>query len=318
MVIVVIIMIVAVIGVLFVAPKKAAQPTPTVPAVSSAPVESLATKSALTEADVQGLDKTNAFWAYYKNAAQQSLLTTTKEYYFADSPTAAPASRTFKRTGFDYTSKKIMQAIDLPDEAAGNRMKYRCYDGKEYVLTPTSSYGWREKDADDKFYCQLDKESSDINDGINTGGLTAAQSEAMIQTLRRQEGLVTVDTAKLMEHKGKQYISFDVTLHPRPTNEENVYMGNQWWMWAFKETKLKPATHPFGYLGAGGNGMKITYVVDPATKLPAYSEISITPRKDTSGKDIPMDNYSFHRTQYTFGSLPDVTTVNEQDVTLDW
>lgn len=314
MILVVTLMVTAVAIVLFMSPKKAAQP---VPAVNSAPVKALASSGSLSESDIQSLDKTNAFWAYFKNAAQQSTITTTKEYYFSDGPNVPPLSRTFKQTGFDYASKKMVQAIDMPDSDLADRVKYRCFDGKEYVRTSIRS-DWHEQEAEDKTYCRFGSESISVNDGINTGGLTADQSEKMIQTLRRQEGLVTVDKLKLTEKQGKQYLRFEVTLHPLPTNEENIYMGNQWWMWAFKETGMDPETHPFAYIGAGGNGSKITYIVDPSTQLPVYSEIGTTPLKDTQGKDKPGDSYSFYRTQYAFGSMPDVAITNEKDVTLDW
>lgn len=313
----VVLMLTAAVGIMFfMSPKKAAQEE--VPAVSSTPINTLSAKQVLTEEDLRALDSTNAFWAYFKQAAQQSVLTTTKEYYYANSPTAKPTSVTIKRTGFDYTTKKIVQAVDMPDDILNGRLKYRCYDGKEYFLTPTTSYGWREVEADDATYCNLDKESADINDGMNTGGLTAGQAESFIQTLRRQDGLVTVDSLQIAEKHGKQYLHFEVTLAPQPTNEENIYMGNQWWMWAFKKTGLDPSTQPYGYIGAGGEGMKITYYVDPATKLPVYSVVRTTPLKDKNGKDKPVENYAHYRTEYAFGSMPDVQTANEQDINLVW
>lgn len=289
------------------------------PAIDAKPVAALASKGNLSQSDVATLDKTNAFWAYFKNASQQSTLTITKDYYWADTPTSAPTNRAIKRTGFDYGTKKIMQAVEVPGSGPNDWMRYRCYDGKEYVLTPTSSRGWREKDGDDVgFYCKLDRESSDLNDGVNTGGLTSEQADTMIGYLRGHEGLITVDKLALTEHKGKQYLQFDVTLHPTFMKKDSIYMGNQWWMWAFKETKLDPATHPYGYVGAGGNGTKLTYFVDPATKLPAYSELLTTPILDSEGKEKAGSRYFLSKTQYTFGSLPDVKTTSGQDPKLDW
>lgn len=289
------------------------------PAVDAKPVAALADKKNLSESDVASLDKTNAFWAYFKNASQQSVLTITKDYYWADTPTSTPTNRSIKRTGFDYSTKNIMQAVDVPGSGPSDWMRYRCYDGKEFVLTPTSSRGWREKNGDDvAFYCKLDRESSDINDGVNAGGLTSEQADTMIGYLRGHEGLITVDKLALTEHKGKQYLQFDVTLHPTFMKKDSIYMGNQWWMWAFKETKLDPATHPYGYVGAGGNGTKLTYFVDPSTKLPAYSELITTPILDGEGKEKPGSRYFLSKTQYAFGSLPDVKTTSGQDPKLDW
>lgn len=289
-----------------------------VPAIDAKPVADLAKKTSLTAADVSAMDKDNAFWAYYKNAAQQSKLAIVKDYYYEGAAGMAKSQHTAKRTGFDYTTKKIVQAVDQID-ADGTRVRYRCYDGKEFVLFPTSSRGWREKDGGDKsVYCKLDSEAPDLNDGVNTGGLTAPQAETMIQYLRKQSGLVTVDKLALAEHQGKQYLRFDVELHPISVKKDKIYLGNQWLMWAFKETGLKPADHPYGYLGAGGNGLKIAYFVDPATKLPVYSEIGTTPIKDSTGADKPGSVYSFYRTQYSFGALPDVTGTKVEDINITW
>jgi hypothetical protein len=291
---------------------------PAVSAVDSAPVEALATKASITQSDLDAIDKDNAFWAYFKNAALQSIISTTKEHYYTDNPDTRPTNTTFMRTGFDYSTKAIVQATEDSDTTLGGRMKFRCYNGTEFVFMPTSSSGWRELEPADRTHCDLKTESDAINDGMNTGGLNGDQAEAFIQTLRRQKGLFTITESKLLEKDGTQYIRFRATLNPVAYNDAAERIGNQWLMWGFKETGLDATTHPYAYMGAGGNGLNIVYVVDRTTKLPAYSEINTLPLQNKDGTDKPFTNYSRYRTQYTFGSMPDVSTANMQDIKLDW
>lgn len=307
-------LVLAAAAVLFMPPKQAAKTT--LP-VDGAPIESLASQGRLTAGVLKSLDKENAFWAYFSHASQQSIITLTKEYYFTNSPEEKPTSISAKRTGFDYSSKKIVQAFDSYSPLRPNRDRTRCYDGKEYNKISTGTQPWREADSGKEMLCSLSKEANYVNDGMNTGGLTADQANVFIAEMRRQEGLVAINSVELVDKNGKQYLRFSVALRPVESGQYG-YMGNQWWMWAFKKTGLDPDKHPYTYSGAGGEGMDIEYYVDPVSKLPVYAELSSTNAKSRDGKELPFTSYSHYRVQYEFGKMPDVTISNEQDIVIDW
>jgi hypothetical protein len=284
--------------------------------VSTEAIEKVAKDKALTPNTLATLDKDNTFWAYFKQAAQQTQLTMTKEYYFANSPSEKPTSISYMRSGFDYSSKKIVQAQEEDTRGLPARDHRRCYDGKEFYMSFSGTQGWRDTTSS-KTLCDVSKADAAINDGINTGGLTAAQADTFIADIRKQSGLFTVKNLQLTEKNDKKYLHFTIALRPVASGKYD-YMGNQWLMWAFKTTGLDPAAYPYGYVGAGGEGMDIEYYVDPTSKLPVYTEISTTPGKNSDGSEAPQASYSHYRVQYDFGKLPNVSTTNMQDISISW
>lgn len=84
-------------------------------------IDGLASPGGLTVKSVAELDKDNALWAYFANAAQQPIVPNTQEYYVVSKPTDAPASMEFRRSGFGYRTKKMVQATDSYNPGAGTR-----------------------------------------------------------------------------------------------------------------------------------------------------------------------------------------------------
>lgn len=278
-------------------------------------VEKLAS-GPLTKETLASLDKDTAFWTYFKHAAQQKQLTVTKEYYFANPDKSNPTPKSYIRTGFDYTTKKIVQASEsTEDPILKVREKRRCYDGKVYSKPLTTANEWKDDTARNRTnLCNLEVQGTAVNDGMNTGGLTNEQADAFINDLRIRDGLITVKSVNLTTKNNRQYLHFKVALRPIKSGKYD-YLGNQWWMFAFKKTGLDPATHPFGYSGTGGQGTDIDYVVDPRTKLPAYAELSTAP---PTSEEVDPAGYSHYRILYEFNRMPDVTIENNTNITLDW
>jgi hypothetical protein len=282
------------------------QESPKTPKTNDAVVTDLQ-KAPLTEASLRNVNKDDAFYAYMKRAAQEQKMTITKAYYFSDDGSQKVAD-VFSKVAVDYRTKKIIYANDKEFSDTG-RSRTRCYDGQEYFFV----YEW-EKEADASS-CRQDRLYDQATDGFNAGGLTAAQAETFVSYLRGKPGLITVQEMKVADHGGKKYLHFTVLL--QQITVKDTQFAAQWLMFAFQETGLDPFKYPYGYVGSGGQGFKLDYYVDPATGLPAYSEIASLPRVDEAGKN---DKSTYHfRIQYDFTrSTFDASPANNTDINLTW
>jgi hypothetical protein len=286
-----------------------------IPVTSVGVVNDLA-KPTLSQADIAKVNKTDAYFAYILNAVQQQKTIILSENTYGPNPTDPKESKDVYKVGFDYQTKKIVYAHDDAYDAASIAQD-RCYDGNAARhATPTSDWYVNPIDAENP--CNLGEHVNYyISDGVTPGGLSEAQAQAYVGYLRGQEGLVVVKDLQLADNQGKQYLHFSVDLNPIPSN--GLYFGGQWLMWAFKETKLDPATHPFEYRIRGGEGLHIEYYVDAVTKLPVYSQMKSTPLKDKNGADKPFDGYRDIRTSYQFGvSEFDASPKNSAPLNVEW
>lgn len=281
--------------------------------------KSLPSGKIITNADIIFLDKSDLFWNYFKNAAMQQKLVITKEYSTSKTPTGTADSIIYSKSGFDYSTKKSVYAYDYTSPATGElRDKSRCING-EYYSMAMSSTSWKRNASEDSVVCKLDYYASNINDGINTGGLTQAQADTFTDTLRnRTNNYVEVKSVDIISHNNKQYLHFRVEMRPSFAQGYG-YIGGQWLMVSFKETGLDPTTYPYTYMGAAGDGYDYEYYVDPSTQLPAYSTILTSPQRDDSGKDVPVDLYNRYKCVYQFGiSEFDASTNNNDNIAITW
>lgn len=84
-------------------------------------------------------------------------------------------------------------------------------------------------------------------------------------------------------------------------------------MLAFRETGLDPVMHPYAYTGTEGHGFTYEYYIDPATKLPAYSELYLNDQEEK-----PVRDYAY-KTLYEFNtSTFDASTSNHAPLVFDW
>lgn len=261
-----------------------------------------------TKEDVAKLDKSELFWAYFKNASQQQKLVVTKTEGKAD------ADQSFVKTGIDYSTKKFVRAEEQHkgDKVVG---RIRCYDGNTYIPRSEKRLdNWESYGSDNPVYqCRQDKRGDTFNDGVNTGGLTADQAQQFVGTLRAQEGLVQVKTVDLVQRNNRSYLHFAVDVVPAYGPNGTLKFGGGWLMMAFRKTGLDPIAQPYGYTAAEGHGFAYEYYVDPTAKLPVYSELYL---HDREGK--PVRDYAY-KTLYEFGTATfDATTRNMAPLSLKW
>ena len=273
--------------------------------------------AAPTAEQVAAMDRTEAFYAYFMRAAQESaVVATTAITMTVDGDTTEKGTTIWGKSGFDYGSKEFRYATEeqLPGGRIETRM--RCYDGIWYHPTGRNGQQWDQRDAASlPLRCTKERDSAKVNDGVNTGGLTAEQAQTFVGTLRDQPGLVTVQGLTLVEHRGRPYLQFSVVITPVAGPSGAIRFGNGWFMMAFRETDLDPAAHVYGTRGDETGGARFEYYVDPATKLPAYSEF--TPLgEDDEGATVEGLT---HRTHYQFGTAEfDVEITNPAPLTMDW
>lgn len=279
------------------------------PKTNDAVVATLQQKPTLAAADLQAIDKEDAFYAYVKKAAQQKKAVITKAFYFSDDGTPKAEDR-YSKVGVDYETKQIVYAYE--SDFMGRRDRTRCHGGVQDDYLAVSQKWERTADTTS---CTKDKLYSDTTDGFNAGGLNTAQAETFVSYLRSHTGLLNVKNLELAERKGKQYLHFTVTMNQ--IEVKGTKFAAQWLMFAFKETGLNPDDHPYGYAGAGGEGFTLEYYVDPTTSLPTYSELTAL-ASPGDGSDSVAGDYHY-RVQYDFtASTFDATTANNADITLTW
>lgn len=263
----------------------------------SSQLQLLASKGGkLQSGDLSSLDKTQLFYAVFKNAAEQNVVSITSDHYEGADPTDQ-ATRKYEylhQTTFDYKSK----ALAAETQDATNTYNERCVNGKNYTYDSTN--GWQLNTGSTESCADPNSYNTNIGDGIDTGGLTATQAQAFIDGITSFSGLVTVDSMTYVTHDNAPYIRLTATVHPVSTTSLG-YLGVGLFETAFDKTGLSTATWPFQTIGTLATGAKLIYYVNPATQLPAYSQIGLTYHLDDSGKQIANSIYDFQDSQYAFG-----------------
>lgn len=293
------------------------QSQPSGTTAGSAIVDTLANKT-VTAADLQGKKADDLFFEYFKNAAMQQKLIVIKEYTITRGNNP-PTDTSYFKTGFDYGTKKLVYANDFVLSGSNGRSKARCIDGQYYYKSIYASSFQRDA-KEDALNCTLLDVGSNINDGINTGGLTADQANTFVSKLRTGiNGYMQVKGMDVVQHGGKSYIHFKVEMRPVYASNLKEYVGAQWLMTAFKATGLSPIGWPYSYSGAMADGFDYDYYVDPSLKLPVYSTLATTGQLDQDGKSVTVDAFDHYKTEYQFGvSEFDNAITNDQNITLSW
>lgn len=261
-------------------------------------LQALGANPALTEADIAKLNKTDTFYTVLKQAAQKQIVQTKWDvFYTAQKDEPRGDKYTMYDTAIDYTSKKY--TYDENTYSNLGIFQTRCIDKKQYnfnATTLTTSPSWQP--ASDSTNCDLNVATMHLNDGLNTGGLTAEQADNFIRKIRGQ-GMLEVSNVSLATNKDKKYLKVDATITPKSQGEE-LYVGMQLLMNAFQATGLNADKHPYTYFGAGGEGATIQYYVDLSTQLPAYAVMKSTPAFDKSGKPQVSTSWSHRYIEYAF------------------
>lgn len=292
--------------------------------------ESLKTNGVLTNHDLQAINKTDLFLAGMYTTAHQSVQHLISEDYSLE---ASPRGRAvdpkqlFDAT-YDYNSHTLNLTHQIASANNHSLSSDRCVDGHPYSYYDTSlraNIGWKDMGkADD--YCNLDKLARySINDGLNAGGMTNAQANTFVQSIFAQTGLLRVGNVDLTTHNGKQYIKITAKITPvkKVIDGKPSWYGAQALMWAFNDTGLDVAKHPYLTLGSKSAGLGITQYIDPVTMLPVYAEYLKDTGLDSHGRPVSPtleNSYDIYRIQYEFGgTVPRGSVDSAPDpITISW
>lgn len=250
-----------------------------------------------TAEKAKNLDKTASFYTVFKKAAQEPIVQTTWDvYYTAKQNDFRGDQYTMYSSTIDYKTKKYA----FSENAVSNLGNYqtRCIDQKQYTFNDsklTTVPNWQL--ASDSTDCQFSVAALYFNDGVNAGGLTADQADTFLKKVKSGSGL-KVEGLTLETYKEKPYLKFNVTVTPKLQN--NDFIGMQAFMNAFQATGQDPKTFPYNYFGPGGEGIKMTYYVDPATLLPVHAVIDSTPAYNAAGKPVEMKSWPHRYVEYAF------------------
>lgn len=253
--------------------------------------------SKLQSGDLSKLNKTTLFYAVFKNAAEQNVVGITSDHYEGGSPTdqTSRAYEFLHQTTFNYKTK----ALAAETQSTTNDYDERCVNGKNYTYDYVSTW---QPNTDTTASCTDPNDyNNDIGDGFDTGGLTAAQAQTFVDGITNFSGLISVDSMSYATHDNAPYIRLAVTVHPIATSSDLGNLGMGLLETAFDKTGLNSSTWPFQTTGTLATGAKIIYYVNPATGLPAYSQIGLTYYLNDSGQQVANNIYDFQDSEYSFG-----------------
>lgn len=219
---------------------------------------------------------------------------------------------------FDFETKELTFAKDGLDTRSGEPTSLqRCEDGTSYDFLPGSSEEWRE-DTANVVPCEFSTSPSRqavIGDRFSANGLTSDQAADYVDYLRDKD-VFEVRALSLVEHRQKQYLKFEAELAPKeePVGGLPAEVGLQYMLFAVRDgAGVDVAELPFGYIGDVSGGLRLTWYVDPATKLPAYGEFdSYEP-----GAAEEVANSYRYEVSYRFGKLEEIGR-SKEPLSLDW
>lgn len=276
-------------------------------------VKKLTASKQLTATALQKVDATNTFYSAFRTASQQPVAQTMWDVYYTKNKKDVRGDQ-YNLYGVTTDYRTKVYNYDEDDYSNIGIIQTRCLADKQYIFNGSklsgASASWQQ--ASDSTNCSLASVATRMNDGMNTGGLTAEQSNTFIQQLNKT-GSVKVNSMSLTTQKGAQYIKFDVSVTPK-LKTKGVYWGMQNFMAAFQATGLNAAKYPYTYFGASGDGMSLQYYVDPGTMLPVYAAAVSTPALNAAGNTVTPTSYSHRFIEYAFpGSVP-ATNLNDHNL----
>jgi hypothetical protein len=274
--------------------------------------------SHLQAGDLSKFDKQALFYAVFKSAAMQTVVNSANDRYQGTSA-QDQTSRSLEflhQASFNYQTKDL--SLSMSD--AQGSYNTRCIKGQWYTYDDVNAMAWTKNTSSTGSDCTADSYVYNINDGVNTGGLSASQAQTFVSAIQNSSGLVSVDTISYVTHGGAPFIRLVVTIHPVNTGA-NGYQGLGVFLGAFQKNSLSPQTWPYSTIGSLATGAKLIYYINPATQLPAYSQVGLTYYvSDSTGQQLPNRTYDFQDTVYSFGgSVPTLPTTDKpQPIKLSW
>jgi len=264
----------------------------------------------LATGKVQALNKTATFYTAFKQAAMQPIVHTKWDVFYTAKENG---KRTDQYTMFDVTADYKSKSFTYSDDAYSNIgvLKTRCIDGQQYTYNGSklvATAGWQP--ASDSTTCKQSVVATRMSDGLNTGGLTDKQADTFIQSLNKSQSL-GVKSVTIVDKAGHKYLKLHVTVTPKQQTSR-VYWGMQNFMSAFQSTGITPEKYPYTYFGPANAGLEMDYYIDPATTLPVFSMIDLTPGINNQGAKVTPDTWSQRLVEYDFPKA--VTPLTLDDV----
>jgi flagellar basal body-associated protein FliL len=272
----------------------------------------------ITSDALSKLDKTTLFFAIFKNAAEQRVVRTKIGSFSSNKAHDNSTITDAQDTTFDYQTKVYSHDSDSYSINPASPDKIRCINGDQYdFVSLYPEDGWQK--ATSNQYCTTEAVNDFyVGDGVNAGGLTSDQADTFIGALRALPNFFTVDTSSIVKYNDKSFIKLTATVTPQKDTEGD-YWGMQNFMWAFKDTGITPSALPYSYAGAGGDGLKIAYYVDPATQLPVYAQYDTTEILEGDGKPKAEQLYDYRHVEYGFGgSVPTLDLHSHDPISFAW
>jgi hypothetical protein len=242
------------------------------------------------------INAADLFYAAFRNAAEQPIVTTMTNNYWTPQLNGAPIKSSssnidfVSQAGYDYKKNQFAFQANLSGDIE------RCVDGVEYNASTDGLLSWTKSGLNGD--CQPATTTATINDGLNTGGLSTTQAQTFVDAIRNIQGLVNVTKASSVTVQGKSYVRLDVTVNAKTDCYTNsVPSGIGCFGVAFGYLKL-PKTWPYVTQASIVSGAQIAYFVDPTTQLPVYAQLAFTPVTATQGF------WSNQQVEYSFGPLP--------------
>jgi hypothetical protein len=277
----------------------------------------------LTAGDVSKFNKTSLFYAVFKNASMQNVVHVTSDMYEGNDSTdqSTRAYEFLHDSTFNYKTKQLA----LATQDTKGQFFSECVNGTEYEYeesidpnTGSTVNSWSPS-ADNT--CDMSDYAGYINDGINTGGLSASQAQTYVSGLAGANGLISVNSVSYATHAGAPYIRLVVIVNPINLGNDNGYEGMGVIGGWLKQAGINLTTWPYQSIGNIATGAQLIYYINPATQLPAYSQMNLTySLSDSTGKQVLNEIYDFQDTQYAFGGTvtPLSTSAAPQAIKLSW
>ncbi|MGC0422985.1 hypothetical protein [Embleya sp. AB8] len=189
-----------------------------------------------------------------------------------------------------YTDRGYQVATDAPVKRSS------CEAGKEWSYNNTLA-----KWSDTQRPCVVDMahEGKFVGDGILPTGLTADQAKMFAGQLEAVPGWLTPSAVESAQQNGKSYLRLTVDLKPQAAAGSAV--NTDLLLNAFRATIPDFTKGPYRIENFGeqsGSPVRAVFWLDPATHLPAYSEVSTA----VVDKGAPTGAVRHLRTEYLFGA----------------
>lgn len=258
----------------------------------------------LTEIQLSGFDKRQLFFALYKRAMREQLVSVQGTIFSSPTPDMSNSEGYNVKFTIDYRTQTSFYAIkelarSRDDVVVGNRSM--CVAGELYVFAEVEEQWKRDLTSS---CVDATSYSYALGDGITPWGLTREQADSLMAYFEeRNPRVLNVTALRLATIRGRRLLRFTVDITPTKTNL--IYKGLIHLRQAFEHTGLDAESHPYLNRCGGFHGKHLVFYIDPRTGLLAASRMSNSSRLGQDGrpeKRTALTPYTSEWYEYSFGS----------------